>query len=104
MGTDTIRLSVFEGPEIYVPGAFTPNNDGKNDIFRPFPVGIKKLNYFRIFNRWGQLIYSTTTFNQGWDGTINGVKQPTATFVWMVEGVTKEDKIIKKRGSFVLIR
>jgi gliding motility-associated-like protein len=103
-GEATVRITVFEGPEIYVPGGFTPNNDGKNDIFRPFPVGIKKLNYFRIFNRWGELIYSTSSFYQGWDGTIRGLKQGTGTFIYMVEGVTKTDKIIRKRGSFVLIR
>jgi gliding motility-associated-like protein len=103
-GEAYVKLTVFDGPEIYVPGAFTPNNDGKNDIFRPFPVGIKRLNYFRVFNRWGELIYSTSTFHQGWDGTIRGLKQSTGSYIWMVEGVTKDDKIIRKKGSVVLIR
>lgn len=103
-GEATVRITVFEGPEIYVPSAFTPNNDGKNDVFRPFPVGIKKINYFRVFNRWGQLIYSTTNFNQGWDGKIDGKLQGTGTYVWLVEGVTKDDRIITKRGTVVLVR
>jgi gliding motility-associated-like protein len=103
-GEATVRLTVFNGPEIYVPNAFSPNRDGKNDIFRPFPVGIKKLNFFRVFNRWGQLVYATTNLNQGWDGSINGKIQTTGTYVWMVEGVTKEDKIIRKKGTVVLIK
>nr|MBA2746964.1 gliding motility-associated C-terminal domain-containing protein [Flavisolibacter sp.] len=52
----------------------------------------------------GQLVYATTNLNQGWDGSINGKIQTTGTYVWMVEGVTKEDKIIRKKGTVVLIK
>jgi gliding motility-associated-like protein len=103
-GEASVTIKVYEGPQIYVPTAFTPNGDGKNDVFKPFPVGISKYNYFRVFNRWGQVIYSTVNFNQGWDGTIGGKMQPTGTYVWMVEGITKENKKITKRGTVVLIR
>ncbi|MEI9807624.1 MAG: gliding motility-associated C-terminal domain-containing protein [Bacteroidota bacterium] len=57
---------------MYVPNAFTPNYDGRNDEFIPFPVGMKQLNYFRVFNRWGQLLFTTNTLNKGWDGRFTG--------------------------------
>jgi gliding motility-associated-like protein len=103
-GDAFVIVRVYKGPDIYVPTAFTPNGDGKNDQFIPFPVGIKKLNYFRVFNRWGQLLYSTTTLNQGWDGRLAGVQQSSGVYVWMVEGVTMDNKLITKKGTVTLIR
>jgi gliding motility-associated-like protein len=84
--------------------AFSPNGDGKNETFIPFPVGIKQLNYFRVLNRWGQLIFSTKTLNQGWDGKIAGIEQPSGVYVWLVEGITNDNKIISKKGTVTLIR
>src|SRR5690606_25353727 len=59
MATDTIHLRVLNVPGFYVPSAFTPNGDGLNDVFRPTPVGILKLEYFRIYNRYGELVFET---------------------------------------------
>jgi gliding motility-associated-like protein len=103
-GEGFVRVKVYSGPDIYVPTGFTPNNDGKNDKFIPVPVGIKQINYFRIFNRWGQMMFSTTRLNDGWDGKYAGKEQPTAVYVWMVEGITKDNRVIKKKGTVVLIR
>jgi gliding motility-associated-like protein len=103
-GQASVTLKVYDGPEIYVPTGFTPDGDGKNDVFKPFPVGIKKYNYFRVFNRWGQLIFQTTEFNKGWDGKLNGKLQPTGTYVWMIEGISKKDTKITKRGTVTLIK
>lgn len=103
-GTASVTLKVYKGPEMYVPSAFTPNNDGKNDRFFPFPVGIKSINYFRVYNRWGNLIFSTNKLFDGWDGKVNGVEQPTGVYVWTAEGMTKENKKITKRGTVTLIR
>lgn len=103
-GTDTVNIKVYKGPDIYVPTGFTPNSDGRNDIFKPVYVGIKELKYFRVYNRWGQLVFSTSAMNAGWDGKIGGIEQATSSFVWMVEGITKEDKIITLRGTVTLIR
>src|SRR6202008_3050435 len=87
-GFGYVTVKVYKGPDIYMPTGFTPNNDGKNDKFTPFPVGIKNLNYFRVYNRWGQMVFSTNRLYEGWDGRINGLEQGTGTYVWMVEGVT----------------
>lgn len=103
-GEASVTLKVYKGPEIYVATAFTPNGDGKNDVFRPFPVGIKNYTYFKVYNRWGQLIFSTYEFNKGWDGTIGGKEQPSGVYVWVVEGITKDNKKISKRGTVTLIR
>lgn len=103
-GTADVVIKVYNGPDLYVPSAFTPNGDGLNDIFRPFPVGIKELRFFRVFNKWGQLVYSTTTLGQGWDGKLNGMDQGTSVFVWMVQGVARDGKVITKKGTVTLIR
>ncbi|MEO8712437.1 MAG: PKD domain-containing protein [Parafilimonas sp.] len=102
--TDTLNLKVVKGPEIYVPSAFTPNGDGKNDRFKIIPVGISRIHFFNIINRWGQVIYSSKNPGDGWDGTLNGIPQPAGTYVWVVEGKAINDAVIKKQGTVVLIR
>ncbi|MEO6906063.1 MAG: T9SS type B sorting domain-containing protein, partial [Ginsengibacter sp.] len=102
---DTINVTVYKvKPDLYVPDAFTPNDDGKNDVFGPIPIGIKKLNFFKIYNRFGQLIYSTNVQKQGWDGTLKGQPQDAGVFVWMAEAVDYLGKVIFKKGSVTLIR
>ncbi|MFT4155314.1 lectin-like domain-containing protein [Parafilimonas sp.] len=102
--TDTLNLRVIKGPEIYVPLAFTPNNDGLNDRFKIIPVGISEISLFNIVNRWGQVVYASKNASSGWDGNLNGVPQPAGTYIWMVEGKTATGSILKKRGTVVLVR
>jgi gliding motility-associated-like protein len=73
-------------------------------MFRPIPVGISKLNYFRVYNRWGQLVYETTQMGAGWNGIYKGRPQDSATFVWEVAGVDYLGNTIAKKGTVVLIR
>jgi gliding motility-associated-like protein len=103
-GEGYVKIRVYKGPDIYVPTGFTPNSDGKNDKFTPFPVGISSYNYFRVFNRWGQLLFSTNRLNDGWDGKTDGKEQAAGVYVWMIEGVTKNNKVITKKGTITLIR
>jgi gliding motility-associated-like protein len=103
-GEGYVRVRVYTGPDIYVPTAFTPNGDGKNDKLTPFPVGIKQLNSFKVFNRWGQIVFSTNNLHDGWDGRLSGKEQASGVFVWMAEGITKDGKTIKKQGIVTLIR
>jgi gliding motility-associated-like protein len=103
--TDTINIKVYKiEPGLYVPNAFTPGNDGINDVFRPIPIGMKSINYFKVFSRWGQLMYSSTESEKGWDGTFSGKPQDPGVYVWMVEGIDYLDKKITRKGSVVLIR
>lgn len=104
-GLDTIRVKVyFVDPSFYVPTAFTPNGDGRNDVFMPIALGIKSLDKFMVYNRWGQLMFSTTSIGQGWDGTFGGRPQDSATFVWVAEGTDYKNRKIKKKGTVILIR
>lgn len=104
-GQDTITVKLFKtGTDIFVPSAFTPGGDGHNDILRPICVGIRELNYFRVYNRWGELVFSTKEIGKGWDGTIRGQPQPTANFVYIVQGVDFTGKVIFKKGNVMLIR
>jgi gliding motility-associated-like protein len=103
--TDSIRVKVFKiKPDLYVPNAFSPNGDGNNDIFKPIPIGMKSLDVFMVYNRWGQMVYSGTGNGAGWDGRFLGKKQEAATFVWYAEGVDYLNNKIKRKGSVVLIR
>lgn len=87
-----------------VPTAFTPNGDGTNDIIFVDGWGIKKLNYFRIFNRWGQLLFESNDILVGWDGTFNGVPQNMETYVYQVSADTYVEKAVLKTGTFKLIK
>jgi gliding motility-associated-like protein len=104
-GEDDIRITIFRtGPDIFVPSAFTPNGDGLNDILKPICVGIQYLDYFRIYNRWGQLVFETQEIGKGWDGYFKSKLQDTNTFVYTAEGVDYLGNRIRKKGSITLIR
>jgi gliding motility-associated-like protein len=105
IGEDDIRIVVFKtGPQIFVPDAFTPNHDGKNDGLYPVLVGMKQLNSFRVFNRLGQLVFATSEIGKSWDGTLGGKEQPTGTFVYMAEAVNYKGETVFKKGTVLLIR
>jgi gliding motility-associated-like protein len=104
-GTDTIHITVYQvKPDLYVPDAFTPNGDGRNDLFRPIPIGMKSLTYFKVYNRLGELVFSTNSQKDGWDGTYKGQPQDAGVFVWIAGGVDYLGKVISKKGSVTLIR
>jgi gliding motility-associated-like protein len=103
-GYDTINIKVFKtAPDIFVPNAFTPDH-ASNAIFRPIPVGISSLDYFRVYNRNGTLVYSTQQVGSGWDGRYQGQPQPVGGYVWMVRGTDFTGKVVAKKGTVVLIR
>lgn len=102
---DTINVKVFfTDPDIFVPTAFTPNNDRKNDLLKPIPVGVASMDYFKVYNRYGQLVFSTAVIGQGWDGKINGKEQGTGTYAWYVQGTDYLGRRIFKKGTSTLIR
>ena len=101
---DTINIKINYNSEIFVPNAFTPNNDSYNDILKPKLIGIRGLKYFSVYNRYGQLVYKTTTTNTGWDGRVKGTPQNTDTFVWIVEAVDFKGRVLFKKGTTILIR
>ena len=104
IGTASIKVTVFRTqPDIFVPNAFTPGRP-TNDIFRPIPVGISSLRFFRVYNRQGELVYSTSRIGEGWDGRVSGKVQDSGTYVWEVEGTTYIGRVIMRKGTMVLVR
>ena len=101
---DTQLVKVFKEVKFYVPSGFTPNQDGLNDYLKPISVGIKDFKYFRVYNRWGQLVFDLKDDPKGWDGMINGKLQSTQVVVWMAEGIGINDVTYKQKGTCVLIR
>jgi gliding motility-associated-like protein len=102
---DSIRVHVFFiKPDLLVPNAFTPNGNGTNDIFKPIPIGLKSVDIFRVYNRWGQMLYSGSGNDAGWDGTFAGKKQEMATYVWYAEGTDYLNNKLRRKGSVILIR
>jgi gliding motility-associated-like protein len=101
---DTQEVKTIKNADIYVANAFSPNQDGKNDYLRPILRGIKEIHYFRVFNRWGQLLFESKNEFPGWDGRLAGALQNTQTVVWVVEGVGIDNRIYLRRGTAVLVR
>jgi gliding motility-associated-like protein len=102
---DTLTVFVYKTiPQVFLPTAFTPNNDGLNDKLIPVLAGIKKMEMYSVYNRWGHLLFSTSTPGQGWDGTVNGNKQPPGSYLYVIKATDYLDKPIIKKGSIVLIR
>lgn len=101
---DDVTVKIYKGPDIYLPNAFTPNGDTKNDIFKGTPVGIKQFYFLKIFNRWGQQVFYTTDYNKGWDGLWQGQKQNSGVYVVMANGIDFKGNVIDKKGTVMLIR
>lgn len=101
----SILVKIFRtNPQIFVPTGFTPNGDGLNDILKPIAVGIERIEYFRVYNRWGQLVFSTTVNEHGWDGRIGGKPQTTNTYAWVVKAIDYTGRPVFQKGTSTLIR
>ncbi|MEP6675669.1 MAG: T9SS type B sorting domain-containing protein [Ferruginibacter sp.] len=91
-------------PEIYVPTAFTPDGNGLNDRLRPVLYGYAKMNYFKVYNRYGQVMYQSSGSDNGWNGSFHGKNLNTQTVVWVIEAVDVYGAVDVRRGNTVLIR
>jgi len=103
-GYDTIKVTVVNQAEFFVPTAFTPNGDGRNDMFRPIAVGYRDLNYFRIYNRWGQQVFFGNSIEVGWDGTYENKKAEMGTYFWEISFTDRFGKQGFLKGDVTLIR
>jgi len=101
---DTIRITVREEFTLDVPQAFSPNGDGINDIIYAKGWGLKTLIAFKIYNRFGELIFESNDFDKGWDGTYNGKDQMIETYVYTVEAETYKGVVLQKKGNITLLR
>lgn len=100
----TISIIALDKTEVYMPTAFTPNNDGKNDVMRPTVKGYISNARFMVYDRWGQTIFSTSNVTQGWNGRHNGVSCVPGTYVYTLSGYDIHNLPIRLNGTFVLMR
>jgi len=101
--TILVRVDTCE-TAFFVPSAFTPNHDGKNDMFEPVVKGLLLKYQFSIYNRWGQLIFSTNKVNEGWNGEINNRRQTAGTYVWICSYQFLNGPPKQMKGTVLLIR
>lgn len=105
VGSDDIVVRIFKTPpSIFVPTGFTPNNDGLNDVIKPILAGMQRLDYFRVYNRYGQLVFESQKQNTGWDGRLKGNLQSSNAYVYQCQAIDYEGKIVSQKGTFTLIR
>ncbi len=101
---EAVRIRVFDKPAIYVPTAFTPNNDGLNDVIRPILAGMRIMQYFRVYNRYGQVVFETTESGKGWDGLLKGKPQPAGAYIWTLQTEDYLGQPLSAKGTTILIR
>jgi len=101
---DTQFVRTHKKVEIYVPTAFTPDGNGINERLRPVLIGFTKVNYFRVYDRWGKLLFTMNSDQPGWDGKINNRPAEIQTVVWMIEAVDVDGVVHNKQGTTVLYR
>ncbi len=95
--------------QLFIPNTFTPNGDGQNDMFYPRGDGMEKVQSFRIFNRWGELVYERRGFDlndayAGWDGTYKGNQLSPDVFVWVIEAQCDDGKVLTLKGDVTILR
>lgn len=98
------KITVIAGRPLEIPNAFTPNGDGRNDIFR-IPPGVQfNLEELSVFDRWGNKVFTTNDIGKGWDGTYGGMPVVSGTYVYMINGKTPAGKSVLLKGTVILIR
>ena len=105
-GTGVDEIEIFEDCEfpVYMPTAFTPGNDGLNDLFGYPPQNKNKFIHLRIFNRVGQQVFQTRTAGAGWNGRYNNLDQPIGVYVYLLQLETLDGRKLLKKGTFALLR
>jgi len=110
--TDSSKVTIFvvcDQSQVFMPNTFTPNGDGENDIFYPRGKGLQIIKSFRIYNRWGQMVFekqdiNTNQKNNGWDGTFKGTPVPPDVFVYIVDAICDTGEPMSWKGDISLIR
>ncbi|MCW3117930.1 MAG: type sorting protein, partial [Chitinophagaceae bacterium] len=98
-------IKVLASCHVAVPSAFTPNHDGLNDYLYPLNASNALDLKFRIYNRWGQLVFATSDWQKKWDGTIRGVAQTAGIYVWILQFINPDTgEKVEMKGTTMLIR
>lgn len=90
-------------PPVYVPNTFTPNSDGRNDVFRVYAIGLKEFD-LKVFDRWGTQVFSSTSIETPWDGTFNGTKLNPGVYLYQLRAILQNDDPLLKYGDVTLLK
>src|SRR5690606_37353360 len=100
---DSLEVTTKPCCEMAFPNAFSPNSDGRNDLFRPVTIGRREVKTFQVFNRYGQLVYESKQGHRGWDGTMNGRNADIGTYFYMIQFVCGNENLTQS-GEVILVR
>lgn len=104
MITEAAAAQINAHEELLIPNAFTPNNDGQNDIFKIVNISTQKLIDFKIFNRWGTVLFRTTDGRTGWDGSYKNQPQPFGVYGYVIRIAYEDGYVETYKGTVTLIR
>ncbi|WP_256003688.1 Ig-like domain-containing protein [Pedobacter deserti] len=99
----TARAENPQGNNVFVPNTFTPNNDGRNDIFYVYGNTISRMK-LRVYNQWGQFLFESQHIQTGWDGTYKGVLQPNGVYVYYLDVQFNDGSKQTRKGTITLLR
>jgi gliding motility-associated-like protein len=101
---DSVLVNAQPCCQVYLPNAFSPNGDGKNDVFRVITIGHHQIGSFRVVNRWGQTVFETADERHGWDGTLNGTPQEIGTYFYYLKYKCADGQELEQKGEIILVR
>lgn len=104
-----VVIVICDQGQLFIPNLFSPNGDGMNDVFYPRGVGLKEITSFRVFDRWGEIVFEKTNMNlnvesEGWNGTFKGKELAPDVYVYMLEGICETGEQINWKGDISLMR
>ncbi len=102
-GRDSITFSTNCSTELYVPNAFSPNEDGENDFFKAYGIEVVNFN-LKIFDRWGAFLFESNNIELGWNGYFKGKRKENGVYVYLIEATFLDGTTIRKEGDFTLMR
>ena len=102
--SDSVYIQTENCCDVTLPDAFSPNGDGRNDLFRIISHGNQYIKKLIIFNRWGQKVFETSEQSKGWDGRFNGIPQDMGTYGYYIKYICTDGRAFEKKGDLLLVR
>ncbi|MCB9267921.1 MAG: gliding motility-associated C-terminal domain-containing protein [Lewinellaceae bacterium] len=105
-----MSITLNQQSAVYIPNAFSPNEDGRNDRLAPYAdASIVEIEAFRVYNRWGGLLYERAAFapndeSLGWDGTVNGQPAPPGVYVYQLTARRLDGEVLRLEGEVLLVK
>ncbi len=110
LASDSVTIHLYcDNSQVFVPNSFTPNGDGQNDVFYPRGSGISKVKSFRIYNRWGELMFERDNIqlndaSNAWDGSYGGEAPRPDVYVYIIDAICETGQPVFIKGDVTIIR